>query len=325
MHLHEDTAAFTELIGVASEAMGLPRFYIEKDYWVTKALKHLAESEHRETVVFKGGTSLSKAHKIIHRFSEDIDLAIFVDGLGDNRKKRLLRETEKATAQGLSPIENDQRISKGSNFRKTVYQFPRPFDEDVVGQVSPELLIEVNCFTQPEPFESMTLQTMIADILVQYKRQELILQHSLQSFEVNVLTVRRTLVEKVLAVTKDSYHEKPVDKLSERIRHLYDICLIIRQEEIRNFIDSDEFNSLCKKCIDDEKRGLFDAAGYLQKPLSQAPLFEQLEDWAVLLEPTYRGNFSQLVYGELPDFTEIKQALEFLHARLLTNTEDPGI
>ena len=47
MRLHED--------------MDLPQVYIEKDYWVTKALKHLCESTHVNKVVFKGGTSVSQA------------------------------------------------------------------------------------------------------------------------------------------------------------------------------------------------------------------------------------------------------------------------
>ncbi len=50
--------------------------YVEKDYWVTLALKIIFTSSLKESVVFKGGTALSKAFKSIERFSEDIDLVL---------------------------------------------------------------------------------------------------------------------------------------------------------------------------------------------------------------------------------------------------------
>ncbi len=66
---------------LAAETFGLPQVYGEKGYWVTQSLKHLSESVHVDDVVFKGGTSLSKAYRLLHRFLEDIDLAVFK---GDN-------------------------------------------------------------------------------------------------------------------------------------------------------------------------------------------------------------------------------------------------
>ncbi len=69
MKLHEDEEVFSELVGVTAETIGLPQIYVEKDYWVTKALKFLSESSHIDEVVFKGGTSLSKAYRLIDRFS----------------------------------------------------------------------------------------------------------------------------------------------------------------------------------------------------------------------------------------------------------------
>ena len=49
---------------------------IEKDWWVTVTLKALFQTDCRDSLIFKGGTSLSKGFNIIERFSEDIDLAI---------------------------------------------------------------------------------------------------------------------------------------------------------------------------------------------------------------------------------------------------------
>ena len=76
MRLHESSDRYLELIQATAEQSRIPAVHVEKDYWVTRVLKRLHESDHNEVVVFKGGTSLSKAHRLIERFSEDIDLAI---------------------------------------------------------------------------------------------------------------------------------------------------------------------------------------------------------------------------------------------------------
>lgn len=53
---------------------GRPTHLLEKDVWVVWALGALFGSEIATDLTFKGGTSLSKAYKVIDRFSEDIDL-----------------------------------------------------------------------------------------------------------------------------------------------------------------------------------------------------------------------------------------------------------
>jgi len=316
MNLHEDNEAFAELVEVTAASIGLPQVYVEKDYWVTKALKHLSESPHFDEVVFKGGTSLSKAYRLIDRFSEDIDLAIFAGDKSKGAKKRLLKSIESVTAQGLTYLKEDARESKGSNFRKTVYQYPRSIDGDNFGQASPELLVEINSFTNPEPFESRKLQTLIAEVLAQIKQSELISQYSLENFSINVLSVSRTLVEKMLGVIKDSYNEAPVAKLSDRIRHLYDICLILKHDEYRNFVTSDDFKSLCNICIEDEKAGFFAYSNCFDKALIDAPLFSKFKDWRQHLNTTYTGIFADLVYGDLPTMEDIEEALYFIKKNL---------
>jgi len=49
---------------------------LEKDYWVCWLLGILFKSDFADSLVFKGGTSLSKVFGIINRFSEDIDLSL---------------------------------------------------------------------------------------------------------------------------------------------------------------------------------------------------------------------------------------------------------
>src|SRR5580698_4226989 len=49
---------------------------LEKDFWVCWLLAILFNSEFAGSLVFKGGTSLSKVFGVIERFSEDIDLSL---------------------------------------------------------------------------------------------------------------------------------------------------------------------------------------------------------------------------------------------------------
>ena len=64
-------------------AMGLDAASVEKDLWVCWTLRELFSLPHiGEHLTFKGGTSLSKAWKLIQRFSEDIDLVVDKEALG---------------------------------------------------------------------------------------------------------------------------------------------------------------------------------------------------------------------------------------------------
>jgi len=64
--------------------MGTPAQNIEKDFWVCWTLDALFNGlpEGHPRLLFKGGTSLSKAYSLISRFSEDIDVTVFRDDIG---------------------------------------------------------------------------------------------------------------------------------------------------------------------------------------------------------------------------------------------------
>ena len=63
-----------EALGVAATESGRPVHLLEKDIWVVWAIDGLFSSDFGKHLVFKGGTSLSKAYDVIRRFSEDIDV-----------------------------------------------------------------------------------------------------------------------------------------------------------------------------------------------------------------------------------------------------------
>ena len=63
-----------EALQIAAEASARPVHILEKDVWVVWTLRSLFNSDFGQHLVFKGGTSLSKAYNVIRRFSEDIDV-----------------------------------------------------------------------------------------------------------------------------------------------------------------------------------------------------------------------------------------------------------
>ncbi len=84
MLLHKDKELFKEVIISTAENLNLVVPIVEKDYYVTMILKEL--SLRCPECVFKGGTSLSKCHHIIDRFSEDIDITFSKD-LSQGKRK----------------------------------------------------------------------------------------------------------------------------------------------------------------------------------------------------------------------------------------------
>ena len=85
MRLHKNKDDFTEAIQAVSRGLNISPALIEKDYYVTLVLKRI--NEEISGLIFKGGTSLSKCHKAINRFSEDIDLTLDSEHLTEGQRK----------------------------------------------------------------------------------------------------------------------------------------------------------------------------------------------------------------------------------------------
>jgi len=71
LHNHPE---FPDLIRIVAQEKGIDPALVEKDYWIMHGLYGLQKLSLKFEL--KGGTSLSKGHQIINRFSEDIDIRI---------------------------------------------------------------------------------------------------------------------------------------------------------------------------------------------------------------------------------------------------------
>ncbi len=304
MNLHENKDIFRELITYTSGALNVPEVYVEKDYWVTRVLLFLSNSEFKDDFIFKGGTALSKAFKLINRFSEDVDLALFNrTGLSQGQVKNRMKAAQMAITQGLNEVSRNGESKRGT-FRKVYFEFPRIVEGDF-GHASDVLLIETNAFADPEPFSLMPIRTLIADFLESTDRFELIEQFALGAFKVNVLDIRRTTAEKILGLIKASRSDDPEQAISDKIRHIYDLCMIKRNDQVGLF-SSDALHELIKIVIRTDREQFKEKATWLDEPLHESPLFSRAEDVWKDYSQYFNNGFAEMVYdNDIPEDTEV--------------------
>jgi len=316
MTLHLDKKLFKELIDATALNLNLPYLYIEKDYWVTYILKNLSNSDYLDIAIFKGGTSLSKAYKIIERFSEDIDLAVISDNKGSNQIKNLIKKIESAILDNnFNELSNHIQVSKGSQFRKTVHDYMKLNDGDF-GHATEIIILELNSFAHPHPFETKEINTYIFDFLIS-AAPSMIEEYSLEPFSVNVLNYRRTFCEKISAIARASYESDFQQiKLKEKIRHFYDIYFLMNETEIDLFLHSDEFVDMMNKVREDDKNQFNNGLSLVS--LHSTKIFTDTSTVLDSLNNFYLNDFRDLVYAKsLPSIDEIKLKIEIL-ANILT-------
>jgi hypothetical protein len=96
-------AAMLSAFDTTAQRLGTASQNIEKDFWVCWTLDALFNglSGGGPRLLFKGGTSLSKGFGLINRFSEDIDVTVFRDDIG-----------EPATIEELEALSRNKRRAR---------------------------------------------------------------------------------------------------------------------------------------------------------------------------------------------------------------------
>lgn len=306
---------FVDAIESAAAHFKMRSIFIEKDYWVTHVLKNLSSSKLVNEVIFKGGTSLSKAHDCINRFSEDIDLAILKTGdMSGNQITNKIKATEKIVSAGLEYFQHPLEEKKGRN-RRTFYHYAKAIKDENFGQIKDHIQLEINAFTQPVPYEKKVIQSYVGQFLAAKGFDEIVKQFGLESFEVNVLTRERTVFEKLLSLVRLSY--EGTEKVRGKIRHFYDIHQLLNQTDLKGKILIEENFKILRWAMGDDAANEIFAGDWLEKPLSDSPLFKDFDSFWKELESTYTSELSELVWSELPkpalvvsSFKEIKRFLE---------------
>lgn len=137
MVLHNDKENFDIAIKAASRHFNVSPAIIEKDYYVTLVLSELAKQV--PDLLFKGGTSLSKCHKIIDRFSEDIDITLDSNHQSQGKRKNLKYTIiEICNTLGLNLLnESETRSRRDYNCYKIDYSASHSLPG-----INPQLLVE---------------------------------------------------------------------------------------------------------------------------------------------------------------------------------------
>lgn len=216
--LHSDREQFRDAVNLTYEYTGIMVQAIEKDYYVTMLLQLLAQKIPH--IVFKGGTSLSKCHKVICRFSEDIDITIDEEVTQGQKKKIKQAIVDSANELGMI-VENlvETRSRRDYNRYIITYDSVIPMESSVLRA---SVLLETSYKSLSFPTVLLPVSSYIGEMM-EREAPDAVGEYNLAPFEMKVQNIDRTMVDKIFAVC-DYYLQGKVDKHS---RHLYDIYKLL--------------------------------------------------------------------------------------------------
>ena len=302
MKLHENQKLFIQLLNFSANTLKIRPEFIEKDYWITHALQRMAQNENADKVVFKGGTSLSKAYRLTNRFSEDIDIAIVdADSFSKNQLKMLIKRLAKDMASDLQEIIIPNVTSKGSRFYKAIYQY-----QNLVGLTSSavktgQLLIEINTYANPYTYINREISSFLSDYLIAINRNDLIEQYDLNPFSIKVLDIRRTLIEKMVSLLRFSFETDVVKALSTKIRHFYDLYYLANDKDCAEYLQSSEFKKDLSELLIHDQQEFDRPYGWQTKTIKESPLFKEFSTLWTILSVVYQNELTPLAFSEIPD------------------------
>ena len=141
--------------------MGIAIDIVEKDYYVTMILNELTKRS--DKVVFKGGTSISKAYKAIDRFSEDVDIT-FTEHIGSARRKKLKYQVLQPISEILDmPVSNWDRIESDKDYNHYDFVYRSVVDE--ANPLQPWVKVETALMSYAFPTETRDISNIIFDCL----------------------------------------------------------------------------------------------------------------------------------------------------------------
>ena len=221
---------------------GLRESIIEKDYFVTEALRILGQAAGNH-IIFKGGTSLSKGWGLIERFSEDVDIfldpAAFNPALGGRGINRELKRLREAIEQhpGLTFLTHESRTIGGFG-RNDRFEYPQKFAG--TGDILNRVFVESGSASGREPTERIRLQSYVGQFLTETGVS--LGTEDEDSFEMRLLHFRRTFVEKMFAINaKVDAFKRTGMPIGVYARHYYDLYCLAAQKEVAAMLASDEY------------------------------------------------------------------------------------
>lgn len=323
-----------QILQQAGEVRGLPPFVVEKDWWVCIILKSIFQSRYADSIIFKGGTSLSKAYGLIERFSEDIDLIIDRRLLGFDEldSKSAIKRLRKASggfiinefreelivqldqlgiSRDLYEIRYNEHVDDTSdpNTLEIYYSSVVPVSGHYIQQ---RVLLEMGARSLTEPAETKSIISFIDETYPTSSFAQ-------EAFDVKVVLPIRTFIEKVLLLHEE--FSKPIDKIRvDRLtRHLYDLDkMMIADHGEQAIADEELFNMIVehRKTVN-PLRGL-DYSNHRKGKLSILPPTGIVNKW----ESDYKIMQENMIVGESLTWEELLQSIKHIENLFNANKAD---
>lgn len=311
-----------------SEQVGMTPFAVEKDWWVSRTLEIIFSMEASDYLVFKGGTSLSKAWKLIERFSEDVDLAIDKDIFMPKDTKwsrgKLTKLRKEAgtysTSQFFEELQTEfkKRGFENLNFKvveaKDSDQDPRIIEiyypnliSATSDYIKPRVQLEIGSRSLREPFSLQDIGSLVDEV---YAGRDFVDP----LFKVPAVNPERTFLEK-LFLLHEEFH-RPIEKIRvDRLsRHLYDVYKLTKAGIAEKAIqDKELFETIVKHRYTFLRVGGVNYNLHDPKALNPTPVNDIIADW----EKDYLTMQEEMIYEEnKPTFSELINNLEKLKEEL---------
>jgi hypothetical protein len=281
---------------------------VEKDYFVTEALRVIASSV-GDKVIFKGGTSLSKGWNLIDRFSEDIDIFLdpqaFTSALGKNAIDRELKKLRDAVAAHPAfTFEATESKTIGGFGRNDRFSFQQRFGGP--GEVVNRILVEAGSASGREPSDLVELCSYIGAFLKETGKS--LGAEDEGSFYMRLLHFRRTFVEKMFAIhSKVEMLKRDKQPLGSYARHYYDLFQLSRRKEIDTMLRSDEYAAI--KADYDNISKLHFPKSYFSPPgmsFAHSDALFPPPELVSIIRPGYELQCKTLCYGPYPSWQEVQ-------------------
>ena len=323
MILHEDKNIFHSAIQMTAAALNIKPHFVEKDYWICRSLQQMVRADSSHHAIFKGGTSLTKAYNIGARFSEDIDVAIADAHLmSGNQLKTTIRRTAHSMTEGLIEVVKPNFTSKGSHYHKAYYAYPTISEVPTTSAVrSGELLLEINSFANPYPWEIRTIRCFITEYLLSSGNAALVEQFDMADIEVPVLDRRRTLTEKLVSLMRCSLADDYLPQITAKIRHFYDLHHLLHDDACQSYIHSNDFLADFQSLLEHDRQSFAKPDGWQTRTLNQSPLIVNLHSTWQKLQPTYLSELPDLAYRDIPAVDAVEESITTLLSLVVTNYE----
>lgn len=293
-------------------------FAVEKNWWVVQTLSIIFEMEIGQHLVFKGGTSLSKAWKLIERFSEDIDLAIdrkflgFEGELSKNQRTELRKAASRYVAEtffdelqkkfqekGLLGVTFQLVETKDSDQDPRIIEVYYPIVIETPGYIQPKILIEIGCRSLREPFSVQTFASLVDE---EYSDSSF----SQTPINVPIVNPERTFLEKIFLLHEE-FH-KPIEKIRvDRLsRHLYDVFQLAKTDfAITALKDAALYETIVNHRNKFTRVGGVNYNKHQPQTINPIPVPEVMEAW----KADYKTMQEQMIYVDSPSFEAIIEEL----------------